>query len=137
MASAKGKAAFEYMMNYMKKNGKAVYADAAAAAKKAGHTIYPIMWGRAQALLGRVKMKPRKARATRAAAPARREGYSATGKRLGRPPGTGRRVATTNGSPSIEVVTNLANAQAFIDALNSGRRAALRYLNGTWTITAE
>ncbi len=128
MATEKGKAAFEYLMKYMKANAKAVYADAAEAAKKAGHAIYPIMWGRAQALLGRVKMKPRGKKA--AAAPA-------GGKRRGRPPGSGKLQRAAASGAALAVDTrDLPNAQALVDALNAGRRAALRYEGGAWVLTA-
>jgi hypothetical protein len=64
------------LTSFMKSNPKAVFADAKAAMAKAGQELYPISWGRAQALLGRVKSKPRgqgkaaKAARTTAAAPA-------------------------------------------------------------------
>src|SRR5690606_26993894 len=61
------------------RNPKAVYADAAAAAEKAGHKIYPIMWGRAQTLMGRVKSKPRGSGKAAGAAAAKK-----TAKRAGR-----------------------------------------------------
>ena len=155
VASPKGKAAFAYLMTFMKDHPKAVYADAAAAAKKAGHAVYPIMWGRAQGLLGRVKMRPRgEGKAARAANAGRPPRVSKTGKRLGRPPGsknkpkTGMastagttrsytRRAASSGTASLTVdSSNLANAQALVDALNNGGRAALRYDDGAWTITA-
>lgn len=148
MATEKGKAAFEYMMNQMKKDAKATYAEVAAACKKAGHAVFPIMWGRAQALLGRVKMKPRgQGKAAKAKAAA---GMATAPKRRGRPPGSknkstlarlaagvGRAARSTfgGGHPSLAVSnTDLANAQALVDALNAGRRAALRYEGGNWVI---
>lgn len=157
MATEKGKAAFEYMMKKMKDDPKATYADVAAACKKAGHSVFPIMWGRAQALLGRVKMKPRgqgkAAMAKAAKAGGVSSGAAPTGKRRGRPPGSknkstlarmaaagggGRRRATFGaGNASLAVsAADLANAQALVDALNGGGRAALRYEGGGWVISA-
>src|SRR5690606_41944780 len=60
--AATGKApnpAFAFLTDFMTRNPKAVYADAAAAAEKAGHKIYPLMRGRAQTLMGRAKSRPR------------------------------------------------------------------------------
>lgn len=76
MASKKTKPGYDYLVSVLKKTPKAVYADVAAAAKKKGHVVYPIMWGRAKAALGLVKSKPRGSKAakkpTKSRAPGRR-----------------------------------------------------------------
>jgi len=63
MAAKKTKPGYDYLVSVLKKNPKAVYAEVATVAKKKGHTVYPIMWGRAKAALGLVKSKPRKKKA--------------------------------------------------------------------------
>ena len=49
----------DFIVEYLKKHKKAAYADVKAAAASKKLEIYPIMFGRAQALLGYVKSKPR------------------------------------------------------------------------------
>lgn len=48
-----------FLVESLKSNRDAVYKDVAAAAAKKKLTVYPIMWGRAKALLGYVKVAPR------------------------------------------------------------------------------
>lgn len=49
----------EFLVESLKNDRNAVYADVAAAAAKKRLKVYPIMWGRAKALLGYVKVAPR------------------------------------------------------------------------------
>lgn len=51
------KPAFEFVVAQLKKNPKVAYSEVHAAAEKKGHTIYPIMYGRAKRLLGLVAAK--------------------------------------------------------------------------------
>ena len=55
----KASPAMEFLVAALKKNPKISYADVKDAAAKKGLTLYPIMYGRAQALLGLVKVSPR------------------------------------------------------------------------------
>jgi hypothetical protein len=59
MAAKKASPAMDFIVDYLKKHKKAAYADVKAAAASKRLEIYPIMFGRAQALLGYVKSKPR------------------------------------------------------------------------------
>mgnify|MGYP007059423716 CR=1 FL=1 len=76
-AKKKSNPAMEFIVATLKRNPKTTYADLAKAAGKKRLKIYPIMYGRAQAMLGIVKQAPRgqgkaaKARVAKAA-PARR-----------------------------------------------------------------
>jgi hypothetical protein len=83
MAAKKASPAMDFIVEYLKKNKKAAYADVKAAADSKKLAIFPIMFGRAQALLGYVKMRPRgQGKAAKAAA----NGVGAAGKRApGRP----------------------------------------------------
>ena len=82
MAAKKTNPAMDFIVDALKSNRSAAYKDIAEAAAKKKLTIYPIMFGRAQALLGIVKAAPRgqgkmaKAKAAKAApaaaAPAKR-----------------------------------------------------------------
>ncbi len=143
MATAKGKAAFQHMLATLKENKRAKFSEVAEAAKKAGHKIYPIMYGRAQALLGIVKMRARKKKAfLAAAASSAGAALSKAGKRLGRPPGTGKNQRAsrvpTDGAAALHVHSgDLATAQALIDALHSGKRATLHYHSGAWVLSAD
>jgi hypothetical protein len=58
-SKASGGSMMDELLAFMRQNPKAVFADAKAAMAKSGHSLFPISWGRAQALLGRVKSKPR------------------------------------------------------------------------------
>jgi hypothetical protein len=81
----KGNPGMAFIVNALKKNRKASYGDIAAAAAKKRLTIYPIMYGRAQALLGIVKQSPRgQGKLARAKAAAARGGAKRRGP--GRPP---------------------------------------------------
>ena len=65
----KSSSSMGFLLDFMKSHPKAVYGDAHQAALRAGHKIFPIMWGRAQVMLGRVKAKARgTAKAARVAA---------------------------------------------------------------------
>ena len=55
MAYDKGKNAFAFVKDYLTKKKDASFAEVAEAAKAAGHKVYPIVYGRAQLLLGHVK----------------------------------------------------------------------------------
>jgi hypothetical protein len=79
MAASKSNPAMEFIVDSLNSNRSAAYKDIADAAAKKKLKIYPIMFGRAQALLGIVKAAPRgqgkaakaaKAKAAKAAAPA-------------------------------------------------------------------
>lgn len=148
-AKAAGKApnpAFAFLTKFMERKPNAVYADARAAAEKAGHTIYPIMWGRAQTLLGRVKSKKRgtgktaMAKQAAAASKAPRAGKKTAKrktakKRVGRP----RKTATSSASNGVFKVASedLDRMSALVDALNSGGQAVLRYAGDGWELAVE
>ena len=59
MAAKKDTSAMDFILATLKKSKKASYAEVKAAAEEKGLAVYPIMYGRAQALLGYVPMKPR------------------------------------------------------------------------------
>ena len=59
MAAKKANPVFEFILASLKKNPKATYKDIAAAAAKKKLKVFPIMFGRAQAMLGIVKQAPR------------------------------------------------------------------------------
>ena len=75
MAANKSNPAMEFIVDSLKSNRSAAYKDIAEAAAKKKLKIYPIMFGRAQALLGIVKAAPRgqgkmaKAKAAKAGKP--------------------------------------------------------------------
>lgn len=59
MAAKKSNPAMDFIVDSLKSNRNAKYGDIAAAAAKKRLKIYPIMFGRAQALLGIVKSAKR------------------------------------------------------------------------------
>jgi hypothetical protein len=116
-AAKKGahKPGFDFIVKRLEKDPQAVYADIRAAAEKAGHTVYPIMFGRAKASLGLVKSKPRGSKKTRAAA------FPQTARRG---PGRPRKAA---GPASLEeVVRHLRDQERDVRAM----RAALERVRG-------
>lgn len=114
MAAKKQNAAMDFIVDALKGNRNAKYADVAEAASKKKLKIWPIMWGRAQALLGYVKVAPRgqgkMARAKRAAA-----GKVAGGGKRG--PGRPRK-ASSSFDGTIEGI---------VAAVKSGEQAKTRY----------
>lgn len=89
MAAKKENPAMDFLMDALKADRNAVYKEVAEAAAKKKLKVFPIMWGRAKALLGLVKVAPRgqgkmaKAKAAKAA----KAGGAAPAKRgPGRPP---------------------------------------------------
>ncbi len=70
-----------FIMNYLQKNGDTEYATVRREAEKDGHTIYPIMYGRAKALLGMITESPRRRRREATPAAEGGEGTSAYGTR--------------------------------------------------------
>lgn len=132
-----GNPKMDWLIDFMQKNPNAVYADAAAAATKAGHKIFPIMWGRAGVMLGRVKQKARgegkKAKAVAKRGPGRPRKDAAP-----RPKAPVSARGRKSAGLSIPVASSeLASMQALVDALNGGATASLRYAGGGWELTAE
>ncbi len=140
MVQRKGEkvSAMDALVAYMKGHPQAVYADAQAALAKQGHKIFPIMWGRAQVMLGRVKAKKRGAKkaavkTTAAVAPA----PVPAGKRgPGRPRKVERPVAAA-GNVIVGVdASELANWQRLVKHLNSGAKVALQYDGSSWNLVS-
>ncbi len=52
MASEQGKAAFAFVKKYLEKKPGAPFAEVSKVAEKKGHKVWPIVYGRAQLLLG-------------------------------------------------------------------------------------
>jgi hypothetical protein len=59
MAAKKNTEGLAFIVEALKKNKSALYADIREAASRKGLTIWPVMYGRAQALLGHVKVAKR------------------------------------------------------------------------------
>ena len=73
MANQKGKDAFAFVKDYLATHKGAPFAQVRDVAKAKGHKVYPIVYGRAQLLLGHVRAKP----ATRAKAAAKKAAKAA------------------------------------------------------------
>ena len=101
MATDKGKAAFAFVKKYLEKKPGAPFAEVSKAAEKKGHKVWPIVYGRAQLLLGQAgDPKPKKAAGNKAGRGAKRlaSPLSATGRR-----GPGRPRKAVSGAPSDAV----------------------------------
>jgi hypothetical protein len=59
VAAKKSSPPFDFIVEHLKKTPTAPYAEIAAAAQKKGLKIFPIMYGRAKAMLGLVDSAPR------------------------------------------------------------------------------
>jgi hypothetical protein len=90
MAAKKTNPAMEFLVDALKADREAVYKDVAAAAAKKKLKVYPIMWGRAKALLGYVKVAPRgQGKVAKAKAKAKAKAATGTKRGPGRPPKAG------------------------------------------------
>ncbi len=122
MKAKKTSPAMAFIIDRLKKDRGAKYGDIAEGAKKKRLLIYPIMFGRAQALLGIVKSSPRgrgkaaQAKAARAKAVAR----TAAPKRRG--PGRPRKVA--NAGAALD-----GTLDGIVSAVKASQQANARYRN--------
>jgi len=117
MAAKKYTEGLAFLVDALKANKNAVYADVKAAAEKKGLTVWPIMFGKAKLMLGHVKAG--KGRTKKAAGPRRGPGrppnaVMAAGQRRG--PGRPRKVAPVSGS-----------LDSIIDAVKGSQRDRDRY----------
>jgi hypothetical protein len=106
MAAKKTSPAMDFIVSYLKKNKKAAYADVRDAADKKGMQIYPIMYGRAQALLNIVPMSPRGSKKKKAS-------KKSTGRPVGRP-----RKATTQTRRSSST-SSVSGVDSIVDHVRS------------------
>lgn len=108
----------EFLVAYLKKNPKALYKDVAAAAAKKNLKVFPIMYGRAQVMLGIVKAAPR---GQGKVAKKKQSAKAATADGARRGPGRPRKnaapVAASGGSALESIVA----------AIQSGERERVRY----------
>ncbi len=124
MAAKKDTSAMDFILATLKKNKKASYAEVKAAADEKGLAVYPIMYGRAQALLGYVPMKPRgqgKAAVAKAAkaAPVAPVAGAPVKRGPGRPP----KSSYVTAAPSMD----LSSLDGIINAVRSSESAKARY----------
>ncbi len=121
MAAKKDTSAMDFIIASLKKNKKASYAEIKAAADEKKLAIYPIMYGRAQALLGYVPMKPRgqgkAAKAAKAAAAPAVAGAPVK-RGPGRPP---------KSSYATPASMDLSSLDSIISAVRSSEAAKARY----------
>lgn len=110
----------DFIVDSLKSNRGAKYADIADAAAKKKLKVYPIMFGRAQALLGIVKQAPRgqgklaRARAAKAGAPVKR--------------GPGRPPKVSGGASSGAVSGAFAGTiEGIVAAVKGNEQAKARY----------
>jgi hypothetical protein len=133
---ATGKPTMDFLLDYMRKHPDCAFADARAAAAEAGYTVYPINWGRAQVLLGRVKPGQGKA----AAKKARARRAEAAGAVDASPEPAPRRRRSAPSAPGGALELPLADGHSadalrdVVDAINAGARAALVYRGEGWVI---
>ena len=114
MAAKKANPGFKFIIASLKKNKKATYKDISAAAAKKKLKLFPVMFGRAQAMLGIVKQSKRGAGKV-----ARRKAQKAKAARIGRRgPGRPRK----DGGPSIH-----GRLDEIIAAVKSNETEKARY----------
>ena len=113
MAAKKTNPGFDFIVAALKKNPKATYKDIAAAAAKKKLKVFPIMFGRAQAMLGIVKQAKRgKGKAAKAKAKA----VKATPAKRG--PGRPRK----NAAPVLD-----GSLESIVAAVKTSERDKARY----------
>ena len=121
---AKKPNALAFARTYLRRSPKASFAQIRDAAKKKKIKLWPISYGRALALEGLVKSKPKKAK------------KKATGKKRGRPLGSknkvkrgpGRPKGSKNKSKSTVDLSSLGGLVASLRALEKERDDALKTL---------
>ena len=113
MAAKKSNPAMEFLLAHLKKNKKATYAECKEAAGKKKLEIWPIMFGRAQAMLGIVKQAPRGQGKAAKAAQAKAAGVK-------RGPGRPRK----NAAPATAIDGSL---ESIVAAVKSSEAAKHRY----------
>lgn len=122
MATKKTAQGFEFLVAALRKNPKAEYAELKAKAEKKNLTIYPVMFGRAKAMLGLVKSKKR----GQGKKKARGEG---TGRGPGRPPKRGpgrpRKTEARNGASVAAAVQELVTLMRDHEQENARLRTTL------------
>lgn len=104
-----GPEALQFIVDYLKSDKSASYADIRVAAEKKGFIVWPIMYGKAKAILGMVPVAKRG------------HGKAAKAARLGRPVAT----ATVKRGPgrppkSAAAVSSFDSLDALIGALKDG-----------------
>ena len=107
---ASSKPGYDFIVRKLEKDKNAVYGDIAKAAEKAGHKIYPVMFGRAKAALGLVKVS------------ARGQGKASAAKTTGvrRGPGRPRKVvAGSNGSALSTVIQTMREQESETNRLKA------------------
>ena len=112
MAAKKANPGFEFIVAALKKNPKATYKDISTAAAKKKLKLFPVMFGRAQAMLGIVKQA---ARGKGKAAKAKAKAQTAVVKR-----GPGR--PRKNPAPALD-----GSLEGIVAAVKSSEQAKNRY----------
>lgn len=114
-AKKKPSPAFEFIVSRLQKNKDAVYADIKAAADKKKLKVHPIMFGRAQLLLGIAKKKKKKAKKA-----AKRRGPGRPPKRAAGRRGPGRPRKSASPMDSLEsLIGGLKDVQRDRDQLRA------------------
>jgi hypothetical protein len=128
MAAKKKNPAMDFIVETLKSNRNAKYSDIAAAAAKKRMKIYPIMFGRAQALLGIVKSSPRgQGKAARAKQKTAKSNASNATPGVKRGPGRPRKVAVAGFDGTLEGI---------VSAVKSSEQSRARYRSALEKIQA-
>ena len=130
MAAKKKSSAFEFVVERLKRKPKATYQEIAQAAEKKKLKIYPILYGRAQALLGIVKSRPKgKGKAAKKKAARGRPPTRAAAKRGRRGPGRPRK--TDSALESLDsLIGGLKDVQRDRDTLRGALEKIRNIIDG-------
>ena len=115
MAAKKANPGFEFIVAALKKNPKATYKEITTAAAKKKLKLFPVMFGRAQAMLGIVKQAARGKGKVAKAKASKAKSLSMPAKR-----GPGR--PRKNPAPSID-----GSLESIVSAVKSSEQAKARY----------
>ena len=108
MATAKGKSAFAFVKDFLERHPSSTFAEVAEAGAAKGHKIWPIVYGRAQLLLGQAGPKSAKSKkkaagkktAKRPVGRPRKSAAEASTSTGRRGPGRPRKSATSASAPA-------------------------------------
>lgn len=143
MADKKPNPAFEFTLEYLKSTPTATFAEIRDAAAKKKLVIYPIMYGRAQTLVGIVKAKPRgegKAKVAKAAKAAKAAAPAVAAPAVAAPVVAGMPVKRGPGRPRKHplpvAAPNFGSLDGIIAAVKSSEQAKARYRSALERIQA-
>lgn len=135
----------QWLLTWRKEHPQGTFADARAAAQAAGHSLFPVVWGRALVMLGEVTARPAKAAAP-ADPPTPQRRQLLQDRASPRPPPPARPASTPPGRsptrPRLKAylpidVSNRDAALHLVAEVAAGAQLRLGYDGEHWALVAQ